>query len=190
MRNLVRTSTSSPIAPGPRLRSERCGAQVRLDEYALRVTPWNTGQLNLQVGKFATIVAIGRNGNLSWENPYRHRAFALRKPSPHRRHEAPASAGDFLERTSRKNTSTTRSIWGPSYATGRFGGRPAGQARLRQSRSRTFRSPRRNPGTPPKLDLSIRTVSGRIGLRPNPMWNFGFSASTGPYFRPEAKRRC
>jgi hypothetical protein len=31
------------------------------------------------------------------------------------------------------------------------------------------------------------TFSGRIGFRPNPMWNLGFSASTGPYFRPEAR---
>src|SRR5262245_49253802 len=27
------------------------GAQVRLDEYALRLTPWDDGRLNLQIGK-------------------------------------------------------------------------------------------------------------------------------------------
>ena len=30
--------------------------QVRLDEYALRFTPWANGVLNFQVGKFATVV--------------------------------------------------------------------------------------------------------------------------------------
>jgi hypothetical protein len=30
------------------------------------------------------------------------------------------------------------------------------------------------------------TVSGRVGFRPNQMWNFGFSASDGAYFRSEA----
>jgi hypothetical protein len=30
------------------------------------------------------------------------------------------------------------------------------------------------------------TFSGRVGVRPNEMWNVGFSASVGPYFRPEA----
>ncbi len=32
------------------------GAQVRLDEYALRITPWEDGRFTLQVGKFATVV--------------------------------------------------------------------------------------------------------------------------------------
>ena len=31
------------------------------------------------------------------------------------------------------------------------------------------------------------TFSGRLGFRPNEAWNFGFSASDGPYFRPEAE---
>src|SRR5437764_5255774 len=29
------------------------GAQIRLDEYALRMTPWDDGRLTLQIGKFA-----------------------------------------------------------------------------------------------------------------------------------------
>lgn len=32
------------------------GAQVRLDEYAVRVTPWEDGRLSLQAGKFATVI--------------------------------------------------------------------------------------------------------------------------------------
>ena len=32
------------------------GAQLRLDEYAVRFTPWKEGQLNLQIGQFATVV--------------------------------------------------------------------------------------------------------------------------------------
>src|SRR4029453_3572967 len=31
------------------------------------------------------------------------------------------------------------------------------------------------------------TFSGRVGYRPNEAWNFGFSASEGPYFRDEAE---
>ena len=30
------------------------------------------------------------------------------------------------------------------------------------------------------------TFSGRVGVRPNAMWNLGFSGSVGPYLRPEA----
>src|SRR5262249_23067040 len=32
------------------------GAQVRLDEYALRITPWQDGRFSVQIGKFATVV--------------------------------------------------------------------------------------------------------------------------------------
>src|SRR5205823_5518087 len=32
------------------------GAQARLDEYAIRWTPWNDSRFNLQAGKFGTVV--------------------------------------------------------------------------------------------------------------------------------------
>src|SRR6058998_3461959 len=46
------------------------GAQVRLDEYALRVTPWADGRLTVQIGKFATVVGNWVPRHLSWENPF------------------------------------------------------------------------------------------------------------------------
>src|SRR3979411_1400736 len=44
------------------------GAQVRLDEYALRFTPWEDGRLTVQIGKFATVVGNWVPLDLSWEN--------------------------------------------------------------------------------------------------------------------------
>src|SRR5438876_9115043 len=44
------------------------GAQLRLDEYALRVTPWNDSRLTVQIGKFETIVGSWVPRHLSWEN--------------------------------------------------------------------------------------------------------------------------
>src|SRR6266516_156906 len=46
------------------------GAEVRLDEYALRVTPWEDGRLTVQIGKFATVVGNWVPRHLSWENPF------------------------------------------------------------------------------------------------------------------------
>jgi len=46
------------------------GAQVRLDEYALRFTPWDDRRFNLQLGKFATVVGNWVQRHLSWENPF------------------------------------------------------------------------------------------------------------------------
>jgi hypothetical protein len=39
-----------------------------------------------------------------------------------------------------------------------------------------------------EVDFEHPTFSARVGFRPNQMWNFGFSASDGPYFRAEAQR--
>src|SRR5207249_8015051 len=38
------------------------------------------------------------------------------------------------------------------------------------------------------IGFSDPTFNGRLGFRPNQAWNFGFSASDGAYFRPEAER--
>src|SRR3984893_18241654 len=46
------------------------GAQIRLDEYALRNTPWEDGRFSVQAGKFATVVGNWVSRHLSWENPF------------------------------------------------------------------------------------------------------------------------
>src|SRR3954468_2632526 len=46
------------------------GAEVRIDEYALRYTPWKDGRFNLQIGQFATVVGNWVPRHLSWENPF------------------------------------------------------------------------------------------------------------------------
>src|SRR5689334_20480369 len=46
------------------------GAQVRLDEYAVRFTPWADGRFTLQLGKFGTVVGNWVPRHLSWDNPF------------------------------------------------------------------------------------------------------------------------
>src|SRR5205085_9866959 len=46
------------------------GAQVRLDEYAIRVTPWDDGRFTIQAGQFATVVGAWVPRHLSWDNPF------------------------------------------------------------------------------------------------------------------------
>ena len=45
-------------------------AEVRLDEYALRVTPWDDARFSMQVGKFATVVGNWAARHSSWDNPF------------------------------------------------------------------------------------------------------------------------
>ena len=46
------------------------GAQLRVDEYAVRITPWEDGRLSLQIGQFATVVGRWVERHLSWGNPF------------------------------------------------------------------------------------------------------------------------
>ena len=46
------------------------GADVRMDEYALRVTPWQDGRFTFQAGKFATVVGNWVPRHLPWDNPF------------------------------------------------------------------------------------------------------------------------
>src|SRR5438067_5907020 len=58
------------------------GAQIRLDEYALRITPWDDGRFTLQIGKFATVVGNWVPRHLSWDNPFINAPLPYEKVTP------------------------------------------------------------------------------------------------------------
>ena len=162
-------------------------AQVRLDEYALRVTPWEDGRLNLQVGKFATAVGNWKERHLSWENPFVTAPLPYENITAIHDSEAPSSPGDFLGRTSEAKYDANPLIWGPNYATGASVSGRVGRFDYAAEIKNASLSSRPESWYATEIGFDHPTFSGRVGFRPNPMWNLGFSASCGPYFRPEAK---
>ena len=79
-------------------------------------------------------------------------------------------------------------IWGPSYATGFAVSGSLGRFDYAVEMKNAALSSR-----PESWDLTERgfedpTFSGRVGVRPNEMWNLGFSASAGPYLLEDAER--
>src|SRR5438094_4086730 len=95
------------------------GAQVRLDEYALRFTPWDDRRFNLQVGKFATVVGNWVRRHLSWENPFVNGPLVYENITPISDKAAPASPLDFVRRFEPADKYQFNPvIWGPSYASG------------------------------------------------------------------------
>src|SRR6266566_2827091 len=95
------------------------GAAVRLDEYALRVTPWEDGRLNLQIGKFATVVGNFVPRHLSWENPFIDAPLVYENIAPMSDKAAPASATDFIRRFDQRDKYEFNPvIWGPNYTSG------------------------------------------------------------------------
>ena len=163
------------------------GLQIRLDEYALRITPWDDGRFNLQVGRFATVVGNWVERHHSWENPF------ITAPLPYENFTAisdtlvPYSAQYFVS-PSRPNERYEHNplIWGPSYATGVSAAAELGKFNLAVELKNSALASR--PESWDALDSGFDhpTVSARVGFRPNESWNFGFSASNGPYYRSEA----
>src|ERR1043166_8463915 len=93
------------------------GGQARLDEYALRFTPWADRRFSIQIGKFATVVGNYVPRHLSWENPFVTAPLVYENVT------------GLEDRTGRLELNLQRAlvdekyelipvIWGPSYATG------------------------------------------------------------------------
>src|SRR5207247_6196479 len=95
------------------------GAAVRLDEYALRLTPWEDGRFSLQIGKFATVVGNYVPRHLSWENPFVDAPLVYENITAISDKAAPASARDFIRGFDpSEKYEFNPVIWGPSYASG------------------------------------------------------------------------
>jgi hypothetical protein len=164
------------------------GAQVRLDEYALRFTPWDDGRFNLQAGTFATVVGNWVPRHLSWENPFINAPLIYENVTPIRDKSAPYSALDFIYGPSYyQKYAFNPVIWGPSYASGISISGQLGRFDYAAEMKNASLSSRPESWHVTEIGFENPTFSGRAGFRPNQAWNFGLSASEGPYFRPEAE---
>jgi len=164
------------------------GAQVRLDEYALRFTPWDDGRFNLQVGKFATVVGNWVPRHLSWENPFINAPLVYDNVTPISDKIAPASPLDFVHRFDNEKYQFNPVIWGPSYASGISLSGRLGRFDYAAEMKNASLSSRPESWNVTETGFDHPTFSGRVGFRPNQIWNFGLSASDGPYFRSEAEQ--
>src|SRR6266436_5260494 len=165
------------------------GADVRLDEYALRFTPWKDGRFTLQVGKFATVVGNWVPRHLPWENPFINAPLVYENITAVGDKSAPASPQDFV-RSFEANAKYEFNpvIWGPSYASGiSFSGR-LGQFDYAGEMKNSSLSSRPESWNLTEIGFDHPVFDARLGFRPSQIWNFGLSASDGPYLRPEAQR--
>jgi len=165
------------------------GAQIRLDEYALRITPWEDGRFTLQAGKFATVIGNWIPRHLSWDNPFINAPLIYENVTPIQDKSAPASPLYFIYGLFyNQKYAFNPVIWGPSYASGLSVSGRLGQFDYAAEVKNASLSSRPESWNATEIGFDNPTVSARIGFRPNQMWNFGFSASDGAYFRPEAMR--
>lgn len=171
------------------------GARLRLDEYALRLTPWEDGRLNLQVGQFATVVGNWAARHGSWENPF------ITAPGPYENltgiwdsaavpsfvtllrwaHVRPFLAGEYADKNLRNPI-----IWGPNYTTGAAVFGRAGKLDYAAEIKNASLSSRPEYWSVTEAQWQHPTVSARLGFRPNQMWHLGVSGSVGSYLESRA----
>jgi len=164
------------------------GAQVRLDEYALRVTPWEDGRFTVQIGKFATVVGNWVPRHLSWENPFINGPIVYENVTAIQDKYAPISPLYFISAPYYYGKYAFNPvIWGPSYASGISVSGQLGQFDYAVEMKNASLSSRPESWAVTENGFDNPTFSSRFGFRPNEAWNLGLSASEGPYFRREAE---
>lgn len=171
--------------------------ELRLDEYALRFNLLPRARLNLQIGKFATVVGnwIARHG--SWTNPF------ITAPLPYEHlttiwhTEAARSVNQLLNWSHQRPNSTTRGeqvekdfrsplVWGASYVHGvALAGKVDRFDYAFEMKSASLAS-HPDEWSAGRVRWAEPTYGARAGFRPDARWNFGVSASTGPYLRSTA----
>jgi hypothetical protein len=172
-------------------------ARGRLDEYAVRIAPWDRVKFNIQAGKFATVVGnwVPRHG--SWENPFVTAPLAYEHLTGIWDSAAARNSGTLLGWAHMGTGSSAEEeyadkhlrspiIWGPAYSSGiamfAEAGKFSGALEVKNAAL---------PISPKGWDASRRsferpTVSTRVTWQPNVMWRLGVSASTGPFLLPSA----
>jgi hypothetical protein len=173
--------------------------RVRLDEVAVRYSPWGRMWPTVQVGRFATAVGSWANRHDSWTNPF------ITAPLPYELLTGmwdtdPVRSSTMLLQWSHlrpglpaAQTAVEKSlrlpiIWGPSYADGVsvFGG--IGRWSYVVEGKLGSLSSRPEAWLRGREQITHPTWSGRITYRPNQMWQLGLSASTGAYLREFVER--
>lgn len=171
---------------------------ARLDEYALRFAAVPHGRLNVQVGKFATVVGNWTERHGSWTNPF------ITAPLPYENltgvwdTEPPHSVGQLLVWSHVRPGLPTAIVedekylrlpivWGPSYATGAAVAGEWDRFRYAIEVKNATLSSRPQRWTWGEEGFDHPTVSARLRFLPDESWDLGMSFSSGAYLRPSAE---
>lgn len=161
------------------------GAQLRLDEYALRFTPWRDGRFTVQVGKFATIFGAWVERHLSWDNPFVNAPLPYETATLVSDLELPLTAQSFRAVPGFDKYEFLPVIWGPSYTQGVS---VSGALGIFEYAAELKNAPiSSRPETWNDFNFNHPAIDLRLGLQPNEAWRFGLSAAEGPYLRPDAR---
>lgn len=182
--SLVQVRLDRGFDPGARRDGD-----LRADEYLLRYTPFDQPTLNFQLGKFATVFGNWVPRHDSWNNPFITAPLPYENMTITTDQAVPGAPGGFLGRQARPDQKAAwlPVIWGPAYTTGGsvFGALDCFDYALEWKNAAI--SSRPTVWDDSHLAWDAPTWSGRIGYRPDAMWNIGSSVSFGPYLQENAQ---
>lgn len=177
------------------------GPEARADEYFLRYTPLDNARVNFQIGKFATVVGNWVQRHDTWQNPF------LNAPLPYENvtgiwdvkappdvnvfqfwgHVPSQAFGPYPGDGYSDKFLRLPIIWGPSYASGFSVFGTIGKFDYAAEIKNVSIASRPESWDLTEVGLEHPAFSSRIGFRPDEMWNFGFSTSSGVYLRSVAE---
>lgn len=161
------------------------GVQWRADEYALRITPWDDGRFNLQIGKFSTVIGGWIERHLSWENPFVNAPLPYETASLVSDLELPLTGQSFRRVPGFDKYEFLPIVWGPVYALGvSVAGRIGPWEYAAELKNAPVAS---RPESWQDPDFSRPSLDLRAGFRPNEAWRFGISAAAGSYLQSNAR---
>ncbi len=158
--------------------------EIRLDEYALRFTPWEDGRLSLQAGQFATVVGQWVHRHLSWHNGFITAPLLYENPTRLSDLRPPYSEYSLTYPYDGYGYYYNPVIWGPGYARGISASGHWKQLEWALELKNASLSSRPEYWPVTRTGFQHPTVSGRLAWRPDLRWTFGLSASEGSWAGP------
>jgi hypothetical protein len=159
---------------------------VRMDEYGIRINPWEPNRFVFQIGKFATAVGNYVQRHLSWDNPFVTAPLPYESLTPVWDTQAPGR--NFFAGVPVREDTNLPIIWGPSYASGASVAAKLGKFKCVFEIKNSALASRPKSWDTTETGFDNPTFSGRLSFDPDQAWSFGVSASDGPYLRPYAIR--
>jgi len=167
------------------------GAQIRLDEYALRVTPWENGRLTAQIGKFATVVGNWVPRHLSWDNPFINAPLVYENVTAIQDKYAPYSPIYFIYAPYYYTKYAFNPvIWGPSYANGFSISGKLGRFDYAIEMKNASLSSRPESWLITENGFENPTFSSRVGFRPSRRGILASQQVRAHIFGAKPNRRC
>ena len=162
-------------------------ANVRVDEYLIKFKP-TQGLLEIEMGKFATIIGNWVVRHDAWQNPF------VSAPLPY---EFFTGIGDSQIPKFKYGSFSGGGalpyaynpiIWGPGYATGAAVAGRSGQIEYAFEVKNAGPSSRPEYWSPAAQNFKYPSTSMRLGFRPDMRMHLGFSVSDSIYLAPDAAK--